>query len=80
MRWDVVNPNCQVERNCLVAKGVYLDAMEKALVSWLMKGNGQTGGRGEEMPKHTWRESLRGRNQEWFENIVLLRVLPEHKF
>ena len=54
--------------------------MEKALVSWLMKGNGQTGCRGEEMPKHTWRESLKGRSQEWFENIVLLRVLPEHRF
>ena len=35
---------------------------------------------GEEMPKHIWRESLKGRSQEWFENIVLLRVLPEHRF
>ena len=38
------------------------------------------GCRGEEMPKHIWRESLKGRSQEWFENIVLLRVLPEHRF
>ena len=45
------------------------------------------GCRGEEMPKHTWRESSR-RSQtklmemdfSWFENIVLLRVLPEHRF
>ena len=42
------------------------------------------GCRGEEMPKHIWRESLKGRSQEWFEILYFwefcLSISFEHYF